>query len=30
MGWQGTWSSGTTYVAQDAVYYSGETFVAKG
>ena len=29
MGWKGTWSSTTTYVAQDAVYYSGETFVAR-
>ena len=29
MGWKGTWNSTTTYVAQDAVYYDGETFVAK-
>jgi len=29
IGWQGTWSSTTTYVSQDAVYHSGETFVAK-
>jgi hypothetical protein len=29
MGWKGTWVSATTYVAQDAVYYNGETFVAR-
>ena len=29
MGWKGTWDALTTYVAQDAVYYDGETFVAK-
>lgn len=29
IGWKGTWSSATTYVSQDAVYYSGESFVAK-
>ena len=29
IGWKGTWSSTTTYVSQDAVYYSGETYVAK-
>jgi hypothetical protein len=29
IGWKGTWSSSTTYVSQDAVYHSGETYVAK-
>jgi hypothetical protein len=29
MGWKGTWNSTTTYVAQDAVYYNGETYVAR-
>lgn len=29
MGWKGTWDSVTTYVAQDAVYHDGETYVAK-
>lgn len=29
IGWKGTWSSTTTYVSQDAVYHSGETYVAK-
>ena len=29
MSWKGTWDALTTYIAQDAVYYDGETFVAK-
>lgn len=29
MGWKGTWSNTTAYVAQDAVYHNGETYVAR-
>lgn len=29
IGWKGTWSAATAYIAQDAVYHDGETFVAK-
>ena len=29
MGWKGTWDNLTTFVAQDAVYFDGETYVAK-
>lgn len=29
IGWKGTWSVATTYVAQDAVFDAGETFIAK-
>ena len=29
MGWKGTWDNLTAFVAQDAVYFNGETYVAK-
>lgn len=29
MGWKGTWDNLTAFVAQDAVYFDGETYVAK-
>ena len=29
MGWKGTWDNLTAYVAQDAVYHQGETYVAR-
>ena len=29
IGWKGTWDNLTAYVAQDAVYHQGETYVAR-
>lgn len=29
IGWKGTWDNLTAFVAQDAVYFDGETYVAK-
>jgi len=29
MGWKGTWDNATPYISQDAVYYLGDTYVAR-